>query len=150
MRNRYNEYLQTLKKGARKITRLEFLQPDDSVAFFLDGNSRRPVRGKYDSRAFLQDGSLNVSLQNGTRRSANIVLSNIDGAFDYNVNNIWFGRRVRLSKGIILDDGTEFYLPQGTFYLKNPTASLAHDTNTMSFELYDAELIHQSNIYSRL
>lgn len=137
MINRYNEYLQTLKKGARKISRLEFLQPDDSVAFFLDGNSRRSVRGKYDSRAFLQDGSLNVSLQNGTRRSANIVLSNIDGAFDYNVNNIWFGRRVRLSKGIILDDGTEFYLPQGTFYLKNPTAALSHDTNTMSFELVD-------------
>ena len=94
---RYYQYLSALTKEFKKLAKIEFLQPDNSVAFSLDNNYKRGYRAKFDTRAFIQDGSLNVSLQNGKRRSASITLSNLDGAFDYAINKIWFGQRVRLS-----------------------------------------------------
>lgn len=121
LNNRYISYLEALNNPFQKLSRLEFLQPDESVAFVLD--NKEPVPGynsTHDSRAFIQSGSLSVSLQNGTRRKATIQLSNEDGSYDYAVNKLWFGQKIRLSMGLVLPDGTEFYLPQGVFYIKDP------------------------------
>lgn len=30
---------------------------------------------------------------------------------------MWFGTMVRLSEGLLLPNGEEFYLPQGVFYI---------------------------------
>ena len=133
----YQAYLDALKGHFHKLTKLEFLQPDDSVAFTLDNNSNRVIKTSHDSRAFIQDGNLDVNLQNGERRKATVTLANIDNAFDYNVNNIWFGQRIRLSMGLRLKDGTDFYLPQGVFYIQSPQYLLNHNTNKVTFNLVD-------------
>lgn len=135
--NLYNDYLQAVAKPFKKLTKLEFLQPDNSVAFTLDNNYKHGYRTKYDTRAFIQNGSLSVSLQNGKRRSASVTLSNLDNAFDYAINKIWFGQKIRLSMGLVLPDGTDFYLSQGVFYINNPTAVFKPNQRTVTYNLVD-------------
>mgnify|MGYP003317344668 CR=1 FL=1 len=134
---RFQQYLNQLTKPYHKLVKLEFLQPDGSVAFFLDNKIKKGYNGSHTSSAFIQDGSLSVSLQNGTRRKATIVLANVDGTYSYNVNKIWFGRAVRLSMGLVLPDLTEFYLPMGVFYIQNPSASITPQSNTITYNLVD-------------
>lgn len=133
--DRFAAYLQTVVRPHKKLVRLDFLQPDDSVAFSLDNNSERK---KYrDSRAFIQEGTLSVTLQNGQRRQASVTLANIDGAFEFNVNKIWFGQRLRLLMGVELPDGSEFYLPQGVFYINDPTTVINPNERTITYDLVD-------------
>lgn len=133
----YHQYLSALTREFKKLAKIEFLQPDNSVAFSLDNNYKRGYRSKFDTRAFIQDGSLSVSLQNGKRRSASVTLSNLDGAFDYALNKIWFGQKIRLSMGLVLADGTDFYLPQGVFYINNPSAVFKPEQRTVTYNLVD-------------
>ena len=98
-------YLKTLKTNFTKLARIDFLQPDGTVAFSID-NSEKNQR----SKTFIQDGNLTVNLQNGKRRVASIKLSNVNNEFDYNVNKLWFGQQIRLMEGLILPNGKEFYL----------------------------------------
>lgn len=132
----YTAYLEAIKRPYKSVARLEFLQPDYSVAFALDNNPNR-VGTRHDSRAFLQGGSLSVSLQNGARRQASVTLANLDGAYDYAVNKIWFGNMVRLSMGIVLPDGTDFYLPQGVFGISEPSFEWNVNTKTATYNLVD-------------
>lgn len=132
MQNRYAAYLKAIQGDFTKLCKIEFLQPDNSVAFVLDNNARNKR-----SNAFIQSGELSVNLQNGQRRSATVTLANLDGAYDYNVNKVWFGQQIRLSEGLILPDGTEFYLPQGIFCVKNPQEALKPNGNTATYNLVD-------------
>lgn len=133
----YNAYLSALSRPYRKLTRLEFLQPDDSVAFALGGIGQKNTVPGRDTRTFLQSGSVSVNLQNGQRRRATVVLGNLDGAFDYAVNRLWFGQRLRLSMGMVLPGGEEFYLPQGVFYVSNPSNLISPSEKTISLNLVD-------------
>ena len=135
--NRFLMYLNALGSPFKKRTRLEFLNPDDSIAFALDNNPYKSARGGYNSNAFIQSGSLNVSLNNGQRRSASITLANLDGTFEYAVNKIWYGSRVRLSMGLVLPDGSDFYLPQGVFYFKDPSIIRNPTQRQISYSLVD-------------
>lgn len=130
--NRFQQYLAALKGRFTKLTRLEFLQPNGAVAYALDNN---PYNRR--SRNLIQDGSLSVNLQNGQRRTATVKLSNIDGEYDYNVNKVWFGQQIRLSMGLVLDDGTDYYISQGVFYVKDPTEVYNPSENTMTYNLVD-------------
>lgn len=129
---RFADYLSALKTDFVKITRLEFLQPNGTIAFVLDNNYKNKRSG-----AFIQDGTLSVNLQNGARRTASVMLSNTNGEFDFNVNNLWFGTKVRLQMGLLLPDGTEYLVPQGVFYLKDPTEVHEPSQKTISFSLVD-------------
>ena len=103
-----------------KLAKLEFLNDDNTIAFVVDNTYKRGYGGyTTGSRAFLQDGSLSVSLQNGKRRQASIVFENLDNEFDYSISQ-WVGQRIRLSMGLILPDGSPYYLPQGVFYVDSP------------------------------
>ena len=134
---KYAAYLKAVSGSFRKLTKLEFLQPDNSVAFALGGMGQKfPIPGR-DTRAFLQSGTLSVSLQNGARRNASVDLANRDAAFDYAVTKLWFGRRLRLSMGVLLPDGTEFYLPQGVFEILNPSSLYAPGQKTTTLSLSD-------------
>lgn len=150
MTYRYNEYLKALQKPFKKLAKLEFLNYDGSVSFSLGNNYKKGYGGKHDSRAFLQDGSLNVALQNGRRRNASITLANKDDAFLYNVNNFWYGDQVRLSMGLVLPDGTEFYLPQGVFYIENPAAEWATNSATSTLDLADKWSYLDGTLFGRL
>lgn len=148
---RFNEYLKIVSQGGfKKLAKIEFLQPDDSVAFALDGKYKNGYMRGHDSRAFIQDGSLKVSLRNGARRQATITLANLDGAFDYNVNKLWFGQRIRLSMGVELSDGSEFYLPQGVFYLKNPQNVFNPTGRTATLPLVDKWAYLDGSLFGNL
>ena len=89
--NDYSAYLEALKTDFIKVAKLEFLNPDGSIAFTLDNN---PYTSGSD--AFIQNGTISCNLQNGKRRQATVTLANINGTYDYAVNNLWFGQQVRL------------------------------------------------------
>lgn len=128
----YQAYLKMLKKPFVKLCKLEFLQPDGSVAYVLDNN----IRNKR-SKAFIQSGSISVNLQNGQRRQASITLANTNGEYDYAVNKVWFGQEIRLSEGLVLPDGSDFYLPQGVFLIKDPAEALKPNQRTATYSLVD-------------
>lgn len=134
--SRFDTYLSALGKPFRKLTKLEFLRADGSVAFALDNNPRRKRSGR-DSAAFVQDGSLSVNLQNGMRRQANVTLVNLDEAFAYNVNSLWLGQRVKLSMGLELPNGEACYFPQGVFYIKTPENVYEPAERTVTLPLVD-------------
>lgn len=149
---RYLRYLDALLHPFQKLTKLEFLQPDNSVAFFLSNANgyRRGYNPKYQSSALVQQGTLSVSFQNGARRKASITLSDIDNAFEYNVNNIWFGQKIRLSMGLVLPDGTDFYLPQMVGLIKNPQSVLSENQKTVTFPLVDKWANLDGSLFGKL
>ncbi|PWM20078.1 MAG: hypothetical protein DBX49_01105 [Clostridia bacterium] len=128
----YQRYLAQLRTNFTKLAKLEFLNPDGSVAFALD-NQEKNKR----SKAFLQDGNISCALQNGTRRQASVTLANLDNAYEYAVNKIWFGQQIRLSEGLILPDGTEYTIPQGVFLIEEPGEALEPGKKTATFQLVD-------------
>lgn len=134
----YIEYLRIIANPDLMIplTKIEFLNPDNTVAYALDGTYKRGY-GYPDSRAFIQDGNINISLNNGQRRTASIHFGNLDNAFDYAINHLWFGRRVRLLKGVTLRDGSEFYISQGVFYLNSPKTGWKPNSRTAEYSLVD-------------
>lgn len=128
----FRAYLRSLKENFTKIAKLDFLNPDGTVAFTVDN----AVKGKHRG-AFIQSGQLTVNLQNGTRRTANVLLSNVNEEYSYNVNKLWFGQNIRLSEGLILPDGTEFYIPQGVFAIKDPNEAWKPGEKTATLNLVD-------------
>ena len=129
---RYLAYLASLKTDFTKIAKLEFLNPDGSIAFALDNDPKNKRSG-----AFLQDGEISCNLKNGTRRQASVTLSNLDGNFDFAVNHVWYGTQLRLSEGLILPDGTEYYIPQGVFEIEQPNERFSPTGNTVTWRLLD-------------
>lgn len=112
---KWAQYLNVIKGSFIKLARLDFLQPNGSVSYSLDNN---PLNKR--SGAFIQGGTLTVNLQNGQRRTATVVLSNLDGEYDYSINKLWFGQQVQLWMGVKLPNGEDFYISQGVFYVKDP------------------------------
>ncbi len=135
---KYQEYLRIVANPdfMKPLTKIEFLNPDNTVAYALDGTYKRRY-GYPDSRAFLQDGAINISLNNGQRRTAAVRFENLDNAFDYAINKLWFGRRVRLLKGVTLKDGSEYYISQGVFYLNSPKTGWRPNSRTAEYSLVD-------------
>lgn len=145
----YSEYLAALAKPFRKIVRLDFLQPDGSIAFSL-GSGTSGGAASRRTAAFVQSGSLSVSLNNGTRRSASVTLANADDAFAFSVNKIWFGRQVRLSMGMVLPSGEPFFIPQGVFYLMNPSERISPSDRTVTYALTDKWAALDGTMYGAL
>lgn len=130
--DRYLDYLGMLMRGYTKIAKLEFLNPNGATAFVLGSNVNT-----LQSMAFLQSGSLSVNLQNGKRRQLTVTFANVDDEFTFAVDHIWFGREVRYSEGLILSDGSEFYLPQGIFEIETPSEDVKPDGNTITYTFGD-------------
>lgn len=129
---RFLQYLAALRTDFTKIAKLEFLNEDGTVAFALDNDPKNRRSG-----AFLQSGELSCNLNNGRRRQASVTLSNLTGDYDYAVNKIWFGTELRLSEGLLLPDGTDYYIPQGVFEIEQPNEQLNHGGNTVTYRLVD-------------
>lgn len=150
MQNRYQAYLNALRTPFKKITRLEFLQPDDSVAFCVGNNYKSGYNSRYDTRALIQGGSLQVSLQNGLRRRATVQIAAVDDSFSFSVNNLWYGRRIRLLMGLELPDGSAFLLPQGVFYLDNPQKTEKPGKRDFQYTLLDKWSHLDGSLFGRL
>lgn len=128
----FQTYLAMLREDFTKIAKLDFLNPDGNVAFSLDNNALNKRSG-----AFIQNGTISCNLNNGKRRQATVTLANLDHEYDYAVNRIWFGQQIRLSEGLILPDGTEYYIPQGVFEIENPQEALKPNLRTVTYQLSD-------------
>ncbi len=148
---RFQNYLRIVANPDKMqiITKIEFLNPDNTVAYALDGTYKRRY-GYPDSRAFIQDGNVNISLNNGQRRTASVRFENLDNAFDYAINKLWFGQRIRLSKGVILSDGSEFYLPLGIFYLNSPKTGWKPNSRTAEYQLVDKWAYLDGSLFGNL
>lgn len=117
--------MDALKHHYVSTTKVEFLYPDETVAFDISGDC-------------IQDGSsVSVQYQSGARRSATLVVDNWENIYDMNVNKVWFGQKIRISAGIYMPDGTQFTLPQGIFYVNNPEEVFDPSTRTTTFSLSD-------------
>lgn len=130
---KYLDYLQMLRRPFQKLCRLRFLQPDGSTAFMLDNRKRGPRAG-----TFIANGTITHNWQNGRRTNATVTLDNMDGAFDYNFNSVWFGQEIALDEGMILSDGTtEFYIQQGIFLIETPTEVVRPSERIATYSLVD-------------
>lgn len=128
----FQEYLSQLRTDFTKIAKLEFLNPDGTVAYVLDNNALNRRSG-----AFLQSGTVSCNRNNGKRRQATVTLVNLDDEYEYAVNHIWFGQQIRLSEGLILPDGSEYYISQGVFLIENPQETLKPGQKTVTYNLSD-------------
>ena len=138
-------YMQVLRRPFMKLCRLRFLNPDGSTAFSLDNNP-----GNVRSGAFIADGTISVNLQNGQRRNATVTISNVDGAFDYNINKIWFGQEIVLDEGLILPNGEDFYIQQGVFLIENPTETIEPGNRTVTYPLVDKWAMLDGTLFGNL
>lgn len=142
---RQSEYMRQIKGSFVKLCRLRFLNPDGSTAFALDNN---PFNRR--SGAFIQNGSISGNLQNGQRRQADVTLSNLDGKYDYQVNRVWFGQQIALDEGLYLPDGSEYYLPQGVFYVSNPQEGFLPGQRTAVYSLVDKWAYLDGSLFGNL
>ncbi len=128
----YIDYLQMLRKPFQKLCRLRFLQPDGSTAFMLDNNPHGLRAG-----AFISTGNISHNWQNGRRTSATVTLDNVDGDYEYSYNTVWFGQEIALDEGLVLSDGTDFYIQQGVFLIDTPTETVQPGQKTVTYNLVD-------------
>ena len=104
----FQKYLNVVSGNFRQAVKVEWLNPDESVAFEF-------TNALYDINI-----DLSVNYQNGSRRTCTLTLNNDRNQFPVNFNNIWFGQKFKLWMGVYIDDKTPYLFPQGVFYVSNP------------------------------
>lgn len=130
---KYQDYLKQLRTDYIKVCRARFLNPDGSTAFAVTDNAN-----VWRNRSMFRDsGSLTCNMQNGKRRSLTLGFAQITDDFAYNVNNVWFGTEIAWDEGLILSDGTPFYIQQGVFVVENPEEVIAAGQNEITHNLTD-------------
>lgn len=134
----FYRYLEKVKDNYRQAVKVEWLNPDESVNFEF-------TNSLYDMKA-----DVNVNYQNGTRRTCTVVLNNDKNKFPVDFNNIWIGQKFKLWMGIFLDDETPYYLPQGVFYVSNPTEVYNPTTRTMTLNGIDKWAYLDGTLFGRL
>ena len=128
----YLSYLETIKGDFTKIAKLEFLNEDGTVAFVMDSNPNNERSG-----AWIQDGSFSCNRNNGKRRQMTVKLDNANEDYTFEIGHIWFGQQIDYFEGVILPDGTEFYIQQGRFEIEKPQDALNPTGRTAEFSLVD-------------
>ena len=128
----YADYLAALRTPFVKLCRLRFLNPDGSTAFMVDNNPLNKL-----SSTFIASGALSMNWQNGRRRSADVTMQNVNGSYDYNVNHVWFGSEIALDMGLVLPDGSDFYIQQGVFLVESPEETVYPVNRTATLHLVD-------------
>lgn len=121
----YSEYLYTLKTNYRPAIKIEWMNND--------GSSYGEITNSYVDMS----GTVSVSMENGTRRTADIELDNSNGEFSVDVYNLWYGKMVKLWMGVYLSDGSPYYFPQGVFYVNSVEESNTSLQRTVSLHLID-------------
>ena len=106
--NNYNAYIRSLRYGGMMAIRLQWLNPDGTVAFDITDD-------------MISQGSLNVSYAFGSRRSATVTMDNWANVYDVHVDKIWFGQQVKLWLGMYDEDGVPHLVPNGVFYINDPS-----------------------------
>lgn len=120
------------KTPRKKLCRLRFLNSGGETAFAVDNNLKNPY-----STSWIASGELTVERQNGVRRTVSVQIYDKDGAFSYNVNHLWFGREIALDEGYVLPDGSDYYVQQGIFLIRDPQEQVAPEQRIVTLPLVD-------------
>ena len=147
--DKFNEYINALRMPFQKLCRLRFLNPDGSVAFAIDNNVNNPASEKR-SKAFIAQGNLSVNFQSGQRRTSSVLFDNVDSEFDFSVKHLWFGQEIAIDEGLILPDGTDYYIQQGVFLLTRPAESIQPVGKTIEYNLVDKWANLDGTLYGKL
>ena len=134
---RRQRYLQMLRGDYRTTVRLFLLNKDETV--------REEI-----TQDLIVGGNLHAVLQNGMRRTATVTINNEDLRYTPNPNRLWFGQKFKLFAGIILDDGTEYLIPQGVFYSSNPGASYLQSNRLATINLVDKWAFVDGSMFGRV
>lgn len=121
----FQQYMAALRTNFSPAVRIEFLHDDGSVALEITED------------AIDQGSTLNVTYQNGARRSASIIMNNWLDTYTYNINKIWFGQKIQIKAGVYLSDGTPALFNQGVFYVSNPQDVFNPAQRTATLQLVD-------------
>lgn len=124
--SQFQTYINKLKTGFYKTAvKVSWLNDDETI------------KEEFTNELYDINGSLSVNYQNGARRSCTIVVSNDNGKFPVDYNNIWLGQKFQLWVGIYLDDNTPYYISQGIFYIKNPKETYNPEKKTLTLQGVD-------------
>jgi hypothetical protein len=130
----FDDYINALLSGTykRKI-KIDLLRPDETV------------REEITALIANTNGSLSVKRNNGSRRSVNFDIINLDNTYIPNENNFYIRQKFRLNLGLEINN-EDFFLPQGVFVLDDPSVSSAFSSSLISingvdkFSLIDGSL----------
>lgn len=132
-----DDYFDELRKGRYKPkARISFLRMEDESIY-------EEIVGDIVS------GSLQISKNNGVRRSCSFRLSNLNKKYEPkylpNVDGLWVNSKFLLELGLDIG-GESYFFPQGVFILKNPTIDSDNSGSTINlngvdkFSLLDGQL----------
>ena len=121
----FQKYLNVVSGNFRRAIKVEWLNPDETVNFEF-------TNALYDINV-----DLSVNYQNGSRRTCTLTLNNDRNQFPVNFNNIWFGQKFKLWKGVYIDDKTPYFFPQGVFYISNPNEVYQPSSRTIKINGVD-------------
>lgn len=122
----YSEYIEKVRDGNFKpAVKIEWLNTDESVNF------------DFTNSLFDINVSISVNYQNGSRRSCTVSLNNDRNRIPIDFNNVWIGQKFKVWMGVYLDDDTPFYLPQGVFYVTNPSEVYNPETRSITLNGVD-------------
>lgn len=121
----FQQYLNALKQSTVYPTsRLYFLNEDGTPYYEITDE-------------YIKGGSINVSYNNGVRRTASITLFNDKGQYDSLIERgVLLNQKVKILAGIYIGDD-EYLIPQGVFYINNPASSYQPSNKTIQLNLVD-------------
>lgn len=107
----FQDYLNELTKTNRHpIMKIEILRQDETPLSDITMDLKL-------------EGGLNVSNENGSRRSLSLALDNIMKQYLPDINsNFWIGTKVKLYLGLLIND-EEYLIPSGVFVMDDPSVS---------------------------
>lgn len=122
----FQNYLQALKRSTVYPTsRLYFLNNDGTPYYEITDD-------------YIIGGSINASFNNGVRRTASISLNNEDGRYDSLIQRgILLTQKVKLYAGLHLENGEEYLISQGVFYINNPMSQYQVGAKIIQLNLVD-------------
>lgn len=121
----FYDYLDALRQPVLvPCLKLEWLNADDTVSHDITTD------------LYNTNGTLNIVNQNGCRRTFNLQIHNDDGRYDVDVNKVWLGQKVKLYLGLKIN-GDPYFIPQGVFYITNPTDIINPSTKCIQINCVD-------------
>ena len=102
------DYLRQVKLNSKTAIKIELLNEDETV------------KKEITNDIYKIDGTLNVSYQDGARRTCSVVIDNSQEEIPINYNAYWLGTKFKVWMGIYIN-GEPYLFPQGIFGITNPT-----------------------------
>lgn len=132
--------------------RNELRNPNQQVAAkatLLDSDFKEVPDGDFftagadDFQDFIVDGSVDIDLTRGTRRTAELSILNNNGEFtptvattDYD-GKFYVNRNVRLYRGVVIAGGTPVYSPIGTFMIDSIDTMVERNMSQVNLTMSD-------------